>query len=337
GEWEKIISIPINDDSVKETTETFGLALSGATGTPATTLGAISAATVSIMDDDAMPIFRLDASSYSAGEGDGGLDITIVRDTDPSLAGTVDPNATSSVDWTTADGTAGAADYTGAPASPDNTLAFDPGDTAQIVSVALLEDTLVEGDETFGVALANPVAGQLSDPHNATVTIHDNDSPSTAGNDSPGTGTGGEPSTGGNATTTGTTGGEQSVLGVRQAACGLTIKAAKKQKLLKQKALKLTLRSGQACKVSLAATINQLKSKKGARSAKALRFKGQNASLSLQPNKAKTVKVTFTKKTLAAIKKALRTRKKFVATVVVTTKDSASKVSRKTVKITIRR
>jgi VCBS repeat-containing protein len=46
--------------------------------------------------------------------------------------------------------------------------------------------------------------------------------------------------------------------------------------------------------------------------------------------------VTFTKKTLKAIKKALRARKKLVATVVVTSKDSASKLTRKTVKITIK-
>jgi Calx-beta domain len=336
GEWDKVVSIPITDDSVKETTESFGLALSDPAGTPATTLGAVSAATVSIMDDDAMPVFRLDASSYSVGEGDGSLDITIIRDTDPALAGTVDPNATSSVDWLTTDGTATSADYTGAPASPDNTLAFDPGDTSETVSVAVLEDALVEGDETFGVALANPVSGQLGDPNTATVTIHDNDT-STAG-DTSGAGTGaGGTSTDSSGTSTGSTGGEQSVLGARQAGCGLSVKAVKKQKLLKQKVLKLTLRSGKSCKVTLATTINQLKSKKPARSAKALRFKGKQASLTLKPAKAKTVKVAFTKKTLAAIKKALRARKNLVATVVVTTKDSASKVSRKTLKITIKR
>jgi hypothetical protein len=326
GQWDQVVSIPITDDSVKEMTETFGLALSSPTGTG---LGAVSAATVSIMDDDAMPVFRLDSSSYSVGEGDGSMDVTIVRDTDPSLpAG--DPNATSTVDWQTTDGTAGAADYTGAPASPDNTLTFDPGDTAETVSVAVLEDALAEGDETFGIALANPVAAALGDPHSAVATIHDND---VASGSNPGTG--GSAGTG--AGTDGAGGGSQSVLGARLAACGLTVKAVKAQKLLKQKALKLTLRAGQSCKVSLATTIKQVKSKKPVRSAKALSFKGKKASLTLQPGKAKTVKVTFTKKTLKAIKKALQARKKFVATVVVTTKDSASKVSRKTLKITIRR
>jgi hypothetical protein len=325
GEWEKVVSIPITDDSVKETTETFGLALSNPAGTKPTTLGAISAATVSIMDDDAMPVFRLDSSSYSVGESDGSLDVTILRDTDPSLAGAVDPNASSSVDWLTADGSAGAADYTGAPASPDNTLTFDPGDVSETVSIAVLEDALVEGDESFGISLANAVAAALGDPHAALVTIHDND----------GTAAGSNPATGGG---TGTgTGSGQEVLGARATACGLTVKAAKKQKLLKQKGLKLQLRVAERCKLSVATTLKQLKSKKhSVRSAKALSFKGKKASLTLLPGKAKTVKVSFSKKTLAAIKAALRAHKKFVATVVVTAKDSASKSSRRTLKITIR-
>jgi Calx-beta domain-containing protein len=327
GEWDKVISIPITDDSAKETTETFGLALSNPSA--GTTLGAISGATVSIADDDAMPVFHLDTASYSVGEGDGHLDVTIVRDTDPSLPGTVDPNGTSAVDWQTADGSAGAADYIGAPANPDNTLTFDPGDTSETVSIPITDDSVAEGDETLGVALANPVSGQLTDPSAATVTIHDND---VAGSTTGGGNTGG-----GSADTGAPQSGTQVVLGARETSCGLTVKASKKQKLAKTKSLKLQLKSARACKVSLSAVIKQLTSKKGARSAKALSFKGKKASLTLQPGKAKTVKVKFTKKTLKAIKKALQARKKLVATVVVTSKDSASKVTRKTLKITIRR
>jgi hypothetical protein len=325
GEWDDVVSIPITDDAVKEATESFGLALSNPAGTPSTSLGATAAAIVSIMDDDAMPVFHLDASSYSVGESDGDLDVTVIRDTDPTLAGTVDPNASSSIDWLTTDGSAGAADYTGAPVSPDNTLTFDPGDTSQSVSIAILEDALAEGDETFAVALANPVAAVLGAPASATVTIRDNDGPGSGG-------TGGTGSTG--ATTTPSS--SQEVLGARATACGLTVKAAKKQKLLKQKGLKLQLRVAERCKLSVATTLKQVKPKKGARSAKALRFKGKNASLTLLPGKAKTVKVSFSKKTLAAIKKAIRAHKSFVATVVVTAKDSASKTSRRTLKITIR-
>jgi hypothetical protein len=334
GQWDKTVSIPITDDSIKEATETFALTLSSPTGSPATSLGAVSTATVSIADDDAVSVFRLDSSSYSVGEGDGSLDVTIIRDTDPNLSGVVDPNATSSVDWLTTDGSAGSADYTGAPANPDNTLSFDPGDTSETVSIPVLDDNLVEGDETFGVALANPVAAALGNPSAATVTIHDNDVPSAGGT------TQDNGSTGGTGSSQDSGAPAQVVLGARQTGCGLTVKASKKQKLLKQKVLKLQLRSAKACNVSLATIVKQLASKNKKRQAqivRALQFKGKKTSLTLQPGKAKTVKVKFTKKTLKAITKALRARKKLVATVVVTSKDSASKATRKTLRITIRR
>jgi hypothetical protein len=344
GDYSQPITVNVTDDSAVENPESFNVALSNVTGATAGN----TAATVSIVDNDSPPVFVLDASSYEVNEN-GSVDALVQRLGNASAPTAVNPNDVFNVTWATADGTAtNPADYV---PGADQQLEFDSTDDGETITISaqaatqigLVDDTLAEGDENFTLALQSAensspsgVAPAIGSPSSATVTIHDNDSPSTAGNNSPGTGAGGGSGTGSSATT-GSTGGEQSVLGIRQAACGLTIKAAKKQKLLKQKALKLTLRSGQACKVSLAATINQLKSKKGARSAKALRFKGKKASLSLQPNKAKTVKVKFTKKTLAAIKKALRARKKFVATVVVTTKDSASKVSRKTVKITIRR
>jgi hypothetical protein len=227
--------------------------------------------------------------------------------------------------------------------SADEQLEFDSTDDAETITISasaatqigLVDDAVAEGDEDFSLALQSAentnhggVAPAIGSPSSATVTIHDNDSPAAGG----GSGTGGD--TGAGAGTG--TGSGQEVLGVRATACGLTVKAAKKQKLLKQKGLKLQMRVAERCKLSVATTLKQVKSKKGARSAKALRFKGKNASLTLLPGKAKTVKVSFSKKTLKAIKKAIRAHKSFVATVVVTAKDSASKSSRKTLKITIR-
>ena len=57
------------------------------------------------------------------------------------------------VDYATADGTAVAgADYTAA----SGTLTFAPGETAKTVSVALLDDAIDEGKETFTLELSNP-------------------------------------------------------------------------------------------------------------------------------------------------------------------------------------
>jgi hypothetical protein len=79
------------------------------------------------------------------------------------------------VGYATADGTASAPeDYTAA----SGTLTFAPGETAKTVSVAVVGDTLVEGDETFSLVLSGPVnatlAGALATA-TATATISNDD------------------------------------------------------------------------------------------------------------------------------------------------------------------
>lgn len=286
------------------------------------TLGTPSSENVVIVNSDGTPTLLWAAPSYSVRETDGSVRLTTIA------AGSITGNDEIGVDYQTADGTAKAGvSYT---ASSDS-LEFLADDLAESVDISVLDDHL-SGDKAFSALLQNPSGGAvIGTPGSTTVTVLDAGDHSADPVDS----AGGTP---GGSTSTPATGG-QVVLGARQAGCGLTVKAAKKQKLLKQKVLKITVRTGQACKVSLGTTIKQLKAKKksSAKSARALKFKGKTTSLSLQPGKAKTVKVKFTKKTLKAIKKALRARKKLVATVVVTSKDSASKVTRKTLKITIKR
>jgi uncharacterized cupredoxin-like copper-binding protein len=335
GDFSKTINVPVTEDTAVENSETFNVTLSNVSGA---TLGNASS-TVTIVDNDSAPVFVLDASSYEVNEN-GSVDVTVLRQGNISAAA-VNSNDVFQVTWATSDGSAtNPADYV---PSADNQLEFDASDDAETITIAasdtqisLVDDALVEGDETFGLALQSAsnsngsgAAPSIGTPASATVTVHDNDVAQATGGTGSDTGAG----TGGNVDQPG-----QVVLGARQVACGLTVKVSKKQKLLKQKVLKLQLRSKAACKVSLSTVIKQLVSKKKTvRSAKALRFKGKNTSLTLQPGKAKTVKVKFTKKTLKAIKKALQARKNLVATVVVTSKDSASKSTRKTLKITIRR
>jgi hypothetical protein len=317
GDIFQSVDIPVIDDSTAESTESFSIGLSNPS---AGTLGSIASQQINIVDNDSPAAFEFAEPAYSIAENGGELLVTV------RATGALGNNGTT-VHFTSADGTATAgSDYTDA----SGDLLFDQGDVSQTIAIPVLDDSADEADETIALNLSD-------DSHPswdaATATILDDD-PTPAVTDNGG----GTTVVNTNSTVVNnTTGGEQSVLGARQAACGLTVKASKKQKLLKQKALKLQLRAPQSCKVSLTTVIKQLKSKKGARSAKALSFKGKKASLTLQPGKAKTVKVKFTKKTLKAITKALRARKKLVATVVVTSKDSASKVTRKTLKITIRR
>lgn len=319
------VDVPIlHNPASSPATRDFSLNLSIPGGTTGQ-LGSPSSETVTIVNSDGAPQLAFATGDYSANESDGSVRLTVLAS--GSITGTDEVD----VDYATSDGTAIAGtNYT----STSDTLQFFAGDVAASFDVPVLADGQ-PGDKYFTAGLSNPTgSGVLGTPSTATVTIHNTDAPSSSGTgsnagDTTGTGTsGGQPQ-----------GGAQEVLGARTAACGLTVKAAKAQKLRK-KVLTLQLRAGARCKVTITTTVKQFAAKGKKHSAqivRALRLSGKKASLTLQPGKAKTVQVKFTKKTLKAITKALRARKQLVATIVVTTRDSASKVSHKTLKVTIRR
>ena len=79
-----------------------------------------------------------------------------------------------SVDYATADGTAAAgADYT----ATSGTLTFAVGETAKTVSVALLDDAIDEGKETFTLRLSNPQGAFLRAMHREAKGVIRNDDP----------------------------------------------------------------------------------------------------------------------------------------------------------------
>jgi hypothetical protein len=76
------------------------------------------------------------------------------------------------VDFATADGTAVApGDYT----SGTGTVTFAPGDTSEPVTVATIDDALVEGAETFNVNLSNVTGNATIADATGVGTINDND------------------------------------------------------------------------------------------------------------------------------------------------------------------
>jgi hypothetical protein len=111
------------------------------------------------------------ASDYQIGEGGGSIEITVLREGDVS--------GTSKVDYATSDGTASQkSDYEPAV----GTLTFNPGDTSKTFRVLIVDDTLVEGDETINLTLSNPVNAELGDNDVAALTIKDNDTTSSSSN-----------------------------------------------------------------------------------------------------------------------------------------------------------
>jgi hypothetical protein len=108
---------------------------------------------------------QLSSTSYSRTKS-GSLPVTVVR--------TGSLNGTSSVDFTTVDGSAVAgSDY-----SPTaGTLTFAPGEASKTINVPLISDNVYEGNETLRLVLSAPSGAfaEILSPGTAELTINDND------------------------------------------------------------------------------------------------------------------------------------------------------------------
>jgi hypothetical protein len=107
-------------------------------------------------------VFQLSSATYSVAENGASVLITVNR------TGGTDP---ATVNYATSNGSATAgADYT----STSGTLSFAAGQTTATFNVPILDDNLVEGNETFNVTLSAPSAGgSLGATSAAVVTIND--------------------------------------------------------------------------------------------------------------------------------------------------------------------
>ncbi len=119
-------------------------------------------------------LLQFDQSSLSVNENAGTA--TIIVNRVGGSAGSV------SVNYATASGTATAADYS----SVNGTLTFADGEVSKTISVPIINDNLLEPNETFPVVLSNPLNGStpdnsllssngLSSTATATVTIRDDE------------------------------------------------------------------------------------------------------------------------------------------------------------------
>ena len=142
------LAVPVLGDTLDEVDEQFALTLSGAVN--ASLADATGAG--SIVDDDGPGVSINDAS---VAEGDAGNTSAVfsVRLSAPS------PQVVS-VGYAASDGTAVAGlDYV----AVSGTLSFAPGLTLRTLAVPVIGDVLDEADETFHVALSNPVDASLAD------------------------------------------------------------------------------------------------------------------------------------------------------------------------------
>ncbi len=163
----KVITVPIVNDSLVEPTETVNLALANPTG--GATIGTQGTAILNIVDNDTPGTLQFSNPEFVVNEnGTPVLAVTVTRT--GGSAGVVSTNVTLS------DGTATSpADYTNTPIP----VTFADGDTApKVITIPIVNDTLVENNETVNLSLTPPTGGAtLGTQSTATLTILDDDVP----------------------------------------------------------------------------------------------------------------------------------------------------------------
>ena len=173
GQASQMIIVTICNDTLLEGNENFTATLSAATG--GATVGAAATATVTILDDEvAQPgILALSAATYSVAENVTGGNLTVTVNRTGGTDGAV--GATYALTNGTATGGATCAagvDFV----NTGGTVSFAGGAASQTFTVAICNDTLLEGNETFNVTLSNATGGAtIGTPAAAVVTIVDDE------------------------------------------------------------------------------------------------------------------------------------------------------------------
>jgi len=160
GETTATFSVPIIDDAINESGESFTAILSS----PINADVADGSAMGTIVDNDSSPTVSFHTADYIVGESDGSARITVTLSAVSGLDVTVD--------YATADSTATAgSDYT----ATSDRLTILAGEINGTFAVPIIDDTLDENDETILLTLSSPTVFRLAAANTATLTIVDND------------------------------------------------------------------------------------------------------------------------------------------------------------------
>jgi subtilisin family serine protease len=158
--------VPILNDTLVDGPRAVNLALTvppGGSGLP----GAITAATLTINDNDLGGTFKFGATAYTVAEGAVGM-LTVTR-TGVNLGSLV------TVDYAVTGGTAtNGVDYNLA----SGTLTLNAGQTLATIQVPTVLDAVFDGSQTVIVTLSNPTSGaSIGTPSSTTLTITDKTPP----------------------------------------------------------------------------------------------------------------------------------------------------------------
>ncbi|HSE16433.1 MAG TPA: Calx-beta domain-containing protein [Pyrinomonadaceae bacterium] len=170
GSTSATVNIPINGDTAIEANETFTLTLSNQTNAA---FISNPVATVTIVNDDATVQFN--NAAFSVNEGAGFATVTVTRAGDTSRAATVLFSTTDTAGLQTCSLANGKASERCDYGTAVGRLDFAIGQTSRTFTIPIVDDAIVEGDETLTVNLTGPAGALLGATGTATVTITDND------------------------------------------------------------------------------------------------------------------------------------------------------------------
>ena len=167
GTTSMTVGVDTTDDAINECDEAFSVDLTNAD--PASCAAVVTlgvAAEVTVQDTPDIVQITLAGPAPVTEGSDSVFTVTLDRVSEQTIT----------VDYTTTDGTAGAADYTPAAGV---TLTFSPGVTARTIDIATADDAVNEAAETFDLDLTTPTGVSCGNAaiavSNATATINDND------------------------------------------------------------------------------------------------------------------------------------------------------------------
>ncbi len=160
GETSKPVTVWSQQDTTDEPDENYSVILTNLGS--GLTLGTVGNGT--ILDDDNSP--TVSVSSGWGKEGSYPATFTV------SLSSASTNTLTVVIKSTT--GSASAADFTPIPVS-SQVVTFAPGQTSKDIPVAIIDDSIVEVNETFTVTLSSPTGGLTIGTGTNTGTIEDND------------------------------------------------------------------------------------------------------------------------------------------------------------------
>lgn len=163
GQTTQVITVPVVNDGIVEPTETVNLSL--VNPSPGAVIGPQANAVLNIIDP---PTLQFSNPQYVVNEdGTPILAVTVVRNGDTSGAVSATVNLSNGTATTPAD-------YNNTPIAVN----FAPGETSKVVTVPIVDDTLVEPTETVNLSLVNPTGGATIGTQNtAILNILDNDVP----------------------------------------------------------------------------------------------------------------------------------------------------------------